>query len=80
MGGERKLLEDCFSKPDHEFASMPAQIDATLDWVKHLRDRQVGWREAKGQIEAYLERQGVKKGHARRQVERAKALVRPWLV
>ena len=80
MGAERKLLEDCFSQPDHEFASMPAQIDATLDWVESLRDRQVGWREAKQQIERFLESRGAKEGHVRRQVARAKALVRPWLV
>ncbi len=80
MGTGQKLLDDCFSKPDNDFASMPPQIDATLEWVKHLRERQVGWKDAKGQIERYLEAQGVKKGDLKRQIERAKALVRPWLV
>jgi hypothetical protein len=75
-----RKLEQCFSPGDCEFALMAPQIDAALEWVGDLRDHQVGWSAAKAQIEDHLKSKGVKKSDAKRQIERARELVRPWLV
>ena len=80
MEAESELLERCFSQPDLEFAVLPEQIDSALVWIKHLIDRQARWKDVRHQIEDYLARNGVRGGPAKRQMERAKALMRPWLV
>jgi hypothetical protein len=75
-----KLLAACFTKPDCEFALLPVQIDAALEWVAALRAQDLTWRDARSQIEAFLERQRAERTHVKRQVSRARELVRPWLL
>lgn len=75
-----KSLEPCFTEHDAEFAFTPAQIDEALNWVRHLRSRDRTWHEAREQIAAFLQARKADPQHVRRQVERARALIRPWLM
>jgi hypothetical protein len=53
MRKERRF-EDCFAEPDLEFAFLPVQIDAALEWVNTLRANDSTWAEAREEIEAFL--------------------------
>jgi hypothetical protein len=75
-----KMLEACFSAVDFEFAFTPVQIDEVLNWVRDLRSRDRTWHEARDQITAFLKSKNASSRHIKRQVERARELVRPWLM
>ena len=78
MRKERRF-EDCFAEPDLEFAFLPVQIDAALEWVNTLRANDSTWNEARKESETFLKSRQADKKHIKRQIERAKALIRPWL-
>jgi len=73
-------VEPCFSPDDKEFAFLPEQLDATLEWVTKLRRKNASWKDARGAIQHYLHHHKANPSHVKRQVERAKELVRPWLM
>ena len=75
-----KSLEPCFTAEDGEFAFTPVHIDETLNWVRELRARDRTWHEARDQITAFLTSRTSDRRHIKRQIERARVLVRPWLM
>ena len=75
-----KTLEPCFSADDAEFAFTPVQIDEALNWVRDLREHDRTWHDARDQITAFLKARDADARHIKRQVERARSLVRPWLM
>lgn len=77
--GKEQRFEDCFAQPEWEFAFLPAQVDAALEWVTALRASDLTWDDARREIEAFLKARQADKKHIKRQVERAKALIKPWL-
>jgi len=72
-------IQECFSEPDWEFAFLPPQVDAALEWVSVRRVNDLTWADARCEIEAFLSGRQADKKHIRRQIERAKVLIRPWL-
>jgi hypothetical protein len=75
-----RSLEPCFNAKDTEFAFTPGQIDAVLDWVRDLRSKDRTWHDARDQIEAFMKSKNANTRAIKRQVERARELVRPWLI
>jgi hypothetical protein len=75
-----RALEPCFSAEDSEFAFTPVQIDEALNWVRDLRAKDRTWNDARDQIASFLKARNADSRHVKRQVERARALVRPWLM
>ena len=69
----------CFNESDYEFAFSPKQVDAVLEWITVLREKDLTWQDARKDIEAFLEAHHMDKRHVKRQLERAKTLVKPWL-
>jgi hypothetical protein len=72
-------LPGCFAAMTAPFGLHPNDEERAFNWLTSLRERKIGWSAAKTQVEAYLKSRGVRGGEFTKQVERAGAMLQPWL-
>jgi hypothetical protein len=74
-----KELPGCFDG-NLGFVVHPADEGRAFEWLKSLRTRNIGWKDASNQITEYLRSEGASPEHIERQVERALRFLKPWLL
>jgi hypothetical protein len=72
-------VERCFDQQDKKFAVHGREQQAAFAWLASLRQRNVGWKEAKKQIVEYLTSKGADRDQLRDQTKRARKKLKPWL-
>jgi hypothetical protein len=61
------------------FGQHPHDKRRALAWAASLKERKLGWGNAKAQIEAYLKAENTPPDEVRKQIERARVLLQPLL-
>ena len=61
------------------FAHHPADEDRAFAWLTDLRNRGVGWKAARQQLESYMTSKKWKKPHIQYQLKQARLMMKPWL-
>jgi hypothetical protein len=61
------------------FGQHPHDKRRALAWADSLRNRRLGWDDARRQIEAYLVSEGASAGDIQAQIKRASSLIGPLL-
>ncbi|GJJ03415.1 hypothetical protein RugamoR64_39530 [Duganella rhizosphaerae] len=75
-----KEVPGCFGSSALSFAGHPADEDRAFEWLKSLRERNVGHQEALNQIKSYLQLNGASAAHVSAQVAEASRYLKPWLL
>jgi hypothetical protein len=73
------ILEGCFGETDRIFAGHKLEEDRAFAWLADLREQNIGWSDAKSEIEEFLRQDGCSGEHIANQIKHAEALLRPWL-
>lgn len=74
-----KQVPGCFAG-NLIFTSHPAEEERAFAWLIDLRKRKIGWKAARAQLGAFLNSQRAEAGHIQRELDRAEALLKPWLL
>jgi hypothetical protein len=72
-------LRGCFAAMTAPFGLHPNDEERAFNWLNSLRERKIGWSAAKAQVEVFLKSHGVRGDEFTKQVERARAILQPWL-
>ena len=75
-----QALRGCFGENDLILAGHPADEARAFEWLTDLRRREIGWKDARAQIVAYLTSRGASPEHIANQTEKAQHLLKPWLI
>ena len=75
-----KQVPSCFGIHDLIFAGHPADEDRAFAWLVDLRQRGIGWREARQQLEEYLKSERASPHHIADQLRRIEPTMKPWLL
>ena len=70
----------CFGSSSLIFISHPAEEERAFAWLTDLRTRGVGWKEVRGQLEAYLTSRGASPTHIATQIADAEGRMKSWLL
>lgn len=73
-------VRKCFGDSDLIFAGHPADEKRAFKWLADLREHGVGWRAVRQQLKEFLEAQKARDEHIAKQLEKAKRLLKPWLL
>ena len=69
----------CFGVQSFVFADHFLEEQQAFIWLEDLRQRQVGWAIARGQVRAFLMAQGALPPHITKQLRKAARMMAPWL-
>ena len=72
-------LPDCFGHDDLVFASSDLTCDRAFGWLTKLREQEAVWADVEHQIQEFLRERGVNVLRIVEQVDRARAMLGPWL-
>jgi hypothetical protein len=72
-------VERCFGQQDKKFAVHETEQQAAFAWLTSLRQRKVGWKEAKKQIVEYLKSKDADRDQLLDETKRARKKLKPWL-
>ena len=61
------------------FSGNQSDNDKAFAWMCDLRSRKIGWKKARGQLEAYLLSQKLGTKYIEDQLSRAEKMMKPWL-
>lgn len=70
----------CFGIQDLIFAVHPSDEEWAFAWLTDLRKRQIGWKAARNQLEAYLRSKGAGPDRIQEEIDRASTKLKPWLL
>jgi len=69
----------CFGSSDLIFASHPADEERAFAWLTYLREHEIGWKEARQQLEDFLNSKRAPRHHIKKQLDEARSRMKPWL-
>ncbi len=72
-------LPGCFGEQDLFFAVHPLDQERGFAWLTKLRKEEVVWADTAEQIVGYLRDKGAADTYIDEQLNRAKAMLAPWL-
>jgi len=75
-----RLVPGTFGDSDLIFAGHPADEDRAFEWLIDLRKREIGWRDARRQLEEYLTSRKASPQHIADQLKRIEPAMKPWLL
>lgn len=72
-------VSGCFRESDLIFAGHPIDERRAFEWLADLRRREIGWKAARAQMEAFLKSRGAASVHITQQLRDARTRMKPWL-
>ena len=75
-----KELHGCFGNSDLIFAGHPADENRAFAWLVSLRQRGLGWSEAKRQMTEFLQSKQASPAHIDQQLRKWEPAMKPWLL
>ncbi|HTY49868.1 MAG TPA: hypothetical protein VMB48_09275 [Steroidobacteraceae bacterium] len=69
----------CFGAVDLIFCAHPVDEERAFEWLADLRRRKVSWKAARAQLQEFLGSRTRSAAHIRRQLSRARTMLKPWL-
>ncbi len=73
------LVEYIFHPRTFEFGSYQSDSDRAFAWLTELRNRAASWKEARAQMEAWLQSKGAPANVIQRELAKAESMMKPWL-
>jgi hypothetical protein len=73
-------IPGCFGEMDKKFAIHPSDEERAFDLLTRLRKDGKGWKDTRTLIKDYLESEDVSPTQISEELERARRMLKPWLI